>query len=90
MRVAFLGTGEIAIPAFRRLIAEGLKPVVLVTQPDKPVGRGLEVTEPLRREGQELSALYVSGLGQAPSYYRPIHAGLASTAHHRLTDRPRY
>jgi len=46
MRVAFLGTGEIAIPSLRRLIAEGLKPVVLVTQPDKPVGRKQTLTPP--------------------------------------------
>lgn len=46
MRVAFLGTGEIAIPAFRRLIAEGPRPVVLVTQPDKPVGRHHVLTPP--------------------------------------------
>jgi methionyl-tRNA formyltransferase len=46
MRIAFLGTGEIAIPAFKRLIAEGMKPVVLVTQPDKPVGRHHTLTPP--------------------------------------------
>lgn len=46
MRIAFLGTGEIAIPSFKRLIAEGMKPVVLVTQPDKPVGRHHTLTPP--------------------------------------------
>lgn len=46
MRVAFLGTGEIAIPAFRRLIEQGLRPVLLVTQPDKPVGRHHTLTPP--------------------------------------------
>jgi methionyl-tRNA formyltransferase len=46
MRIAFLGTGEIAIPSFQRLIAEGMKPVVLVTQPDKPVGRHHTLTPP--------------------------------------------
>ncbi len=47
MRVAFLGTGEIAIPAFRRLIEQGPRPVALVTQPDKPVGRHHTLTPPL-------------------------------------------
>jgi len=47
MRVAFLGTGEIAIPAFRRLIEHGPRPVLLVTQPDKPVGRHHTLTPPL-------------------------------------------
>jgi len=46
MRIAFLGTGEIAIPSFQRLIAEGMTPVVLVTQPDKPVGRHHTLTPP--------------------------------------------
>lgn len=46
MRVAFLGTGEIAIPAFRRLIERGPRPVLLVTQPDKPVGRHHTLTPP--------------------------------------------
>ncbi|MEI7927888.1 MAG: methionyl-tRNA formyltransferase [Verrucomicrobiales bacterium] len=46
MRVAFLGTGEIAIPAFRRLIERGSCPVLLVTQPDKPVGRHHTLTPP--------------------------------------------
>jgi len=46
MRVAFLGTGEIAIPAFRRLIERGPCPVLLVTQPDKPVGRHHTLSPP--------------------------------------------
>lgn len=39
MRILFIATGEIALPAFRRLLAIGQVPVALVTQPDKPVGR---------------------------------------------------
>jgi methionyl-tRNA formyltransferase len=46
MRIAFFGTGEIAIPSLQRLIAEGRTPVVLVTQPDKPVGRHHVMTPP--------------------------------------------
>lgn len=38
-RVVFFGSGEIAIPAFVRLIEAGPRPVALVTQPDKPAGR---------------------------------------------------
>jgi len=45
-RVVFFGSGEIAIPAFRRLIAEGPRPLALVTQPDKPAGRHRELTPP--------------------------------------------
>ncbi len=38
-RVIFFGSGEIAVPAFRRLIGQGPEPVALVTQPDRPAGR---------------------------------------------------
>ncbi|MFU8894374.1 MAG: methionyl-tRNA formyltransferase [Luteolibacter sp.] len=39
MRIIFMATGEIAVPALERLIAEGMVPLALVTQPDRPVGR---------------------------------------------------
>lgn len=39
MTLAFIATGDIAIPTFRFLIENGPKPCVLITQPDKPVGR---------------------------------------------------
>ena len=45
-RVVFFGSGEIAIPALRRLIADGPRPLALVTQPDKPAGRHRELTPP--------------------------------------------
>jgi methionyl-tRNA formyltransferase len=46
MRIAFLGTGDIAIPAFKRMIEQGPRPLLLVTQPDKPVGRHHTLTPP--------------------------------------------
>lgn len=39
MRIAFIATGDIALPTFRHLIEHGQKPCVLITQPDKPIGR---------------------------------------------------
>ena len=39
MRLVFLATGDIALPCFRSLLENGPKPLALVTQPDKPVGR---------------------------------------------------
>jgi methionyl-tRNA formyltransferase len=39
MRLVFIATGDIALPAFRRLIDAGPRPLALITQPDKPVGR---------------------------------------------------
>ena len=38
MRVLFMGTGEIALPTFKRL-ADSVTLIGLVTQPDRPVGR---------------------------------------------------
>ena len=44
MRVVFMGTGEIGLPAFRWLLdAPGCEVVAAVTQPDKPAGRKLEL-----------------------------------------------
>lgn len=46
MRIVFLGTGEIAIPTFRALVASEHEVVALITQPDKPVGRRSELKPP--------------------------------------------
>ncbi len=45
MRILFIGTGDIALPSFHWL-ADNHEVVGLVTQPDKPVGRKLELTPP--------------------------------------------
>jgi methionyl-tRNA formyltransferase len=39
LKLAFIATGDIALPTFRHLIEHGPKPCLLITQPDKPVGR---------------------------------------------------
>jgi methionyl-tRNA formyltransferase len=39
MRVIFIATGDIALPAFRHLVENGPRPLALVTQPDKRAGR---------------------------------------------------
>lgn len=39
MRVAFFGTPDFAVPSLRALLGEGFDVAVVVTQPDKPVGR---------------------------------------------------
>jgi methionyl-tRNA formyltransferase len=46
MRLIFIATGEIALPAFRHLLACGPRPLALVTQPDKPTGRHQTLTPP--------------------------------------------
>ena len=46
MRIVFIATGDIALPAFRHLLRKGPRPLALVTQPDKPVGRHQVLTPP--------------------------------------------
>ena len=45
MRVIFIGTGDIGLPALRWLLREH-EVAAVVTQPDKPVGRKQELTPP--------------------------------------------
>lgn len=46
MKLVFIATGDIALPAFRHLLNVGPKPLALVTQPDKPVGRHQQMHPP--------------------------------------------
>ena len=39
MRLVLVATGDIALPVFQQLLECGPRPLALVTQPDKPVGR---------------------------------------------------
>ncbi|HLE24518.1 MAG TPA: methionyl-tRNA formyltransferase [Thermodesulfobacteriota bacterium] len=46
MRILLMGTPEFAVPSLRALIESGEEVVAVVTQPDKPKGRGLEIVPP--------------------------------------------
>jgi methionyl-tRNA formyltransferase len=46
MRVLFWGTPDYAVPSLRALIGEGHDVVGVITQPDRPAGRGRELREP--------------------------------------------
>ncbi len=46
MRIIYMGTPDFAVPSLRRLIADGHDVVLVVTQPDKPVGRKQVLTPP--------------------------------------------
>src|SRR5438034_6087677 len=47
MRVVFIGTGEIGVPALQALMRSGEHQVIgVVTQPDKPVGREQRIEPP--------------------------------------------
>ena len=46
MRIVYMGTPAFAVPPLERLIADGYEVVLVVTQPDKPVGRTQTLTPP--------------------------------------------
>lgn len=43
MRIIYMGTPDFAVPPLRALIENGLKPVLCVSQPDRPQGRHQEL-----------------------------------------------
>ena len=54
-RVLFMGTSEFAVPALKALHDAGHSITLVVTQPDRPAGRGLELTaSPLKKAALEL------------------------------------
>jgi methionyl-tRNA formyltransferase len=46
MRLVFMGTPEFAVPSLRAVVEAGHQVALVVTQPDKPAGRGLKPTPP--------------------------------------------
>ncbi len=46
LRVAFLGTPDFAVPTLDAIVAAGHEVVLVVAQPDRPVGRGQQMTAP--------------------------------------------
>jgi len=50
VRIAFLGTPEFAVPSLERLIESGFDIAAVVTQPDKPKGRGRKLAAPPVKE----------------------------------------
>lgn len=45
MRIIFMGTPDFAVPSLQRLIDGGHEIVAVVTAPDKPAGRGMQLNE---------------------------------------------
>ncbi|MEA2560564.1 MAG: methionyl-tRNA formyltransferase [Acidobacteriota bacterium] len=45
-RILFFGTPELAVPTLAALVEAGRSPVAVVTQPSRPVGRGLKLAHP--------------------------------------------
>lgn len=59
MRLLFMGTPEFAVPSLRGLIAKGEQIVGVVTQPDRPKGRGGVVTAPPVKETAKIHQIPV-------------------------------
>lgn len=43
-RIIFMGTPDYAVPTLRKLCETGMKPVLVMTRPDAPAGRGNKIT----------------------------------------------
>ncbi len=54
-RVVFMGSADFAVPSLRALVDEGYEVALVVTRADKPVGRGLALSEtPVKVAAKEL------------------------------------
>ena len=55
LRVVFMGTADFAVPSLRAMVDAGCVVPLVVTRPDKPVGRGLEMSmTPVKTAALEL------------------------------------
>ena len=55
MRLIFLGTPEFAVPTLRAVVASGPRVLEVITPPDRPSGRGQQLSaSPVKRAAQEL------------------------------------
>jgi methionyl-tRNA formyltransferase len=45
LRIIFMGTPEFAVPSLERLVDAGYHIVAVITAPDKPLGRGMQLSE---------------------------------------------
>jgi methionyl-tRNA formyltransferase len=59
MRVLFWGTPDFSLPALRALTGEGHDVVAVVTQPDRPAGRGRALTKSPVKEAAEAEGIPV-------------------------------
>ncbi|HEY6307484.1 MAG TPA: methionyl-tRNA formyltransferase, partial [Candidatus Angelobacter sp.] len=56
MKLVFCGTPQFAVPTLQRLTASGFDVQLVVTQPDRPQGRGMELAAPpVKQAAQKLN-----------------------------------
>jgi methionyl-tRNA formyltransferase len=59
LRLVFCGTPQFAVPTFEALVAAGHKIALVVSQPDRPVGRSQQLTAPLVKQSALAAGLAV-------------------------------
>lgn len=67
LRIVFMGSPSFAVPSLLRLLADGHRVECVVTQPDRPAGRGRDLRPPpvkLAAEGRGLSCLQPEKLNE--------------------------
>jgi methionyl-tRNA formyltransferase len=76
-RIVFFGTPEFAVPSLRALVQAGERVVGVVTQPDKPAGRGQKPTPPpvkLVAQELQLPVLQPSKVRDNPELFAALRA----------------
>ncbi len=51
LRIIFMGTPEFAVPSLGKLLRAGYNIVAVVTAPDKPAGRGMNMQQSAVKKG---------------------------------------
>jgi methionyl-tRNA formyltransferase len=57
MRIVFMGSPDFAVPSLDRLVADGHTVALVVTQPDRPAGRGRDLRSPAVKRAAERHGL---------------------------------
>jgi methionyl-tRNA formyltransferase len=78
LRILFAGTPEFAAVPLRRLCAEGFRPLAVLTQPDRPAGRGRELAaSPVKQFAGEAGIPVHQPVSLRDNNARDLVAGLA-------------
>ena len=78
LRILFAGTPEFAAVPLRRICAAGFKPLAVLTQPDRPAGRGRELAaSPVKQAAGEVGIPVHQPLSLKETDARDLLAGLA-------------
>jgi methionyl-tRNA formyltransferase len=59
LRIVFAGTPDFAVPPLEKLLTEGFRPVAVLTQPDRPAGRGRQLQASPVKQAAEAAGIPV-------------------------------